>query len=297
MAGKAVIAVGQMCSGSSRRANFRVCSELARRAKAAEAELLCLPECFHFLGRSSKESVKIGESLDGTGENVYVDDDRDIHDEEWYREKGSIQRYKDLAKDVGIWLSLGGFQERSDDPSRIHNAHLLISSSGELMATYRKVHLFDVDVPNGPILQESSFTMAGRDLVAADSPVGRLGMTTCYDLRFPAMYASLTRLGAEVMLIPSAFTVPTGEAHWEILLRARAIENQCYVVAAAQAGQHNEKRQSYGRAMIVSPWGEILADCGRESTVEMMTATVDFSRLASIRERMPCALHARPELY
>jgi predicted amidohydrolase len=159
-----------------------------------------------------------------------------------------------------MWLSLGGFQEKGPDDSHQYNTHVLIDDSGEIRSSYRKIHLFDVDVPGNMVYKESRFTTAGDTVVAVDSPFGRLGLTVCYDLRFPELYQCLRfKHQAQVLLVPSAFTKVTGEAHWEILLRARAIETQCYVIAAAQAGKHNEKRESYGDSIIIDPWGTVIA--------------------------------------
>ncbi|KAL9259386.1 Deaminated glutathione amidase, chloroplastic/cytosolic-like protein [Drosera capensis] len=170
-----------------------------------------------------------------------------------------MKQYCSLARDSGIWLSLGGFQEKGSDDSQ-----------------YRKIHLFDVDVPGGMVYKESSFTEAGEDIVALDTPVGRLGLTVCYDLRFPEIYEHLRfHHQAQVLLVPSAFTKITGQAHWEILLRARAIETQCYVIAAAQAGKHNQKRESFGDSLIIDPWGTVV---DRLST-GIAVAEIDFSHV------------------
>lgn len=157
-----------------------------------------------------------------------------------------------LAKRFGMWLSLGGLHERPegeiDSTTKMFNSHFIVDSAGDVRARYQKVHLFDVSIPGGPVLNESSGTEAGNEMVVVDSPVGRLGLATCYDLRFPELFQGLTRAGAQILLVPSAFTAATGKDHWEVLLRARAIENQCYVIAAAQVGRHNEKR--YGKIIF-----------------------------------------------
>eukprot|EP00903_Cladosiphon_okamuranus_P010756 g10163.t2 len=229
----------------------------------------------------------------------------------------SMTRYCNLAKDNGIWLSLGGFQEkvppeaipssdrtdRDEEPrqplpaqsqgSRVFNTHVIISGRGEIEAAYRKIHLFDVDIPGGPVLMESLYTQAGQEMsVCEGSPAGSLGLSTCYDLRFPEMYACLAK-SSQVVLVPSAFTVPTGRAHWEVLLRARAIETQAYVIASAQVGQHNEKRTSYGHSLIVDPWGEVLADAGGEDSPCIRTAEIDLSRVSQVRSSMPIQQHRR----
>lgn len=151
--------------------------------------------------------------------------------------------------------------------------------------------MFDVSIPGKVNLQESKTTNAGKQLVVCDSPIGKLGLSTCYDVRFPEMYIDLIQQGAEVLLVPSAFTVPTGQAHWHILLRSRAIENQCYVLAAAQVGQHNSKRQSYGHSIAIDPWGEILNDAGGTEYPCIITCDIDHKKLQSVRERMPIQQH------
>eukprot|EP00752_Nemacystus_decipiens_P006791 g6098.t1 len=289
------VAVGQMTATSSKLHNFDVCARLVKEAVAAGASFLALPECFNFIGEHWTETVKAAEPLTGP----------------------SMTRYCNLAKDHGIWLSLGGFQEnappegglpahrtdRDDEPrqpcpsqsqgSRVFNTHVIISGSGVIEAAYRKIHLFDVDIPGGPVLMESRYTQAGREMsVCEGSPAGRLGLSTCYDLRFPEMYTCLSK-SSQVLLVPSAFTVPTGRAHWEVLLRARAIETQAYVIASAQVGQHNEKRASYGHSVIVDPWGRVLADAGGEDSPCIRTAEIDLPKVDEIRSSMPIQQHRR----
>jgi predicted amidohydrolase len=184
-------------------------------------------------------------------------------------------------------LSLGGFQERFDD-THLCNTHVVIDDAGMIRDTYQKMHLFDVDVPGGSSYKESSFTVPGTKIVSVDSPVGRLGLTVCYDLRFPKIYQQLRfEQKAQVLLVPSAFTKVTGEAHWEILLRARAIETQCYVIAAAQAGKHNEKRESYGDTLIIDPWGTVVGRLPDRVSTGIVVADIDFSLIDSVRTKMP----------
>jgi predicted amidohydrolase len=255
-------------------ANFEACARLAATAKEQQAELLCLPECFNFIGSSGSESVSIAEPLDGP----------------------IITRYCQLARDQTIWLSLGGFQEKGPDEEHVYNSHLIVNSDGEIVHTYRKMHLFEVDLPTVS-LHESNFTTAGSgsDLAVCDSPIGKLGPTICYDMRFAETYLTLAEMGADVLLMPSAFTVKTGMAHWEVLLRARAIECQCYVIAAAQVGTHNQKRESYGHAMIVDPWGTVVAHCSNKEGVAV--ADIDLEWLNTVRAQMPVADHRRRDVY
>lgn len=233
-----------------------------------------------------------------------------------------LEGLKAIAVKSGLWISAGGLHEEGAPPSpddelcrpRVYNTHFIMDSHGQIVAKYRKIHLFDVSIPSQGIeLRESATTAPGSNLVVCDSPIGKLGLSTCYDLRFPEMYAALVQEGgADVLLVPSAFTVPTGKAHWHTLLRARAIENQCYVLASAQFGQHNEKRMSYGHSIAIDPWGDIVADAGGcdgegDSNCRMddssdansnltMTPTVVFcdiddDKMKSTRERMPIQLH------
>jgi predicted amidohydrolase len=267
---KSKIAVAQMTSVGNIETNFQTCKTLAEQAVSQGAKILFLPENFNFLGMSPTESLALAEPLDGP----------------------IIARYAALAKSLGVWLSLGGFQERGPDPEHLYNCHVIINSDGDVAASYRKIHLFNVDVPGGPVLMENRFTSPGTGLATCDTPVGRLGLSVCYDLRFPAVYQRLAfELGAEILLVPSAFTVATGKAHWEVLLRARAIETQTYVVAAAQAGQHNEKRESYGHSLIIDPWGKVISKLDDPLVTGIAVAEIDLAEMRSIRERMPVKEH------
>jgi len=271
-----VCALVQMTSCNDTAQNFTQCSELVRQAKAAECEMVFFPECFAFIGAAAGQAQQVAEPLDGP----------------------LMQRYQQLAKQNQIWLSLGGFQERCAEPSesRIFNTHVVIDAQGELCAVYRKIHLFDVPMVG---LVESKQAMAGSELVTCDSPAGRLGVTICYDMRFPELYQKLTFLhGAQVLLMPSAFAMKTGAAHWETLLRCRAIENQCYVVASAQVGQHNEdgnKRQSWGHACVFDPWGEQLVQMGTDIGIAVFE--IDLDELDRVRGNMPINQHRRYDIY
>ncbi|KAM3577190.1 hypothetical protein VYU27_000873 [Nannochloropsis oceanica] len=282
-----LVAVGQLTSTEDRDQNIRRCRDLAVRAKKAGAALLCLPECFSLVGSSWRETVAAGQPIEGP----------------------MVSEMRTLAKEQGLWLSLGGFPEKmpspqnskiedsGDENERVYNTHIVLDDKGDIKALYRKIHLFDVNFPNGPVLQESKYTAPGAEVVVIDSPIGRLGLSTCYDLRFPELYQALVKRGAEVLLVPSAFTVLTGQAHWEILLRARAIETQCYVLASAQAGQHNEKRASYGHSLIVDPWGKVMEDAGGDASPALVMAEIDLKRLHEIRAKIPVQLHRRRDVF
>ena len=267
------IAVGQMCASSDVEKNFEVVADLCSQAKDRGCSMLFLPECFAFIGVKGTDALAVMEPLNGP----------------------LLGRYRELAAKHGLWLSLGGFAEQGPDRDRRFNAHIIVNDAGEIRASYRKIHLFDVDMGdvNGPVLMESRTAAAGETLVTCDSPAGKLGLTVCYDLRFPEMFARLRyELGCEMMLVPSAFTKPTGQAHWETLLRARAIETQSYVVAAAQAGVHSEGRASHGHAMIVDPWGKVVAELDGEET-GIAVADVDLGYLKDVRSRIPVETHRR----
>ncbi|KAF9210509.1 Nitrilase [Podila verticillata] len=186
---------------------------------------------------------------------------------------------------------------KSPYQGKLYNTHVLINHHGDIVSSYRKIHLFDVNIANGPILMESNNTVSGTQLVApVPTPAGRVGLGICYDLRFPEMALALRKQGAEMLTYPSAFTVKTGEAHWEVLLRSRAIETQSYVVAAAQAGKHSDKRASYGHSMIVDPWGKVLAECDGHSE-GIAVAFVDLASLTRIRAEMPVLEHRRYDIF
>lgn len=196
----------------------------------------------------------------------------------------------EMARRHRVWLLVGSVAERCDaDPTRCHNTSVLYNADGDVVASYRKIHLFDIDLPDGPSFQESAHIAPGHELVVADTPVGRLGLSVCYDLRFPETYQALVEAGAELITVPSAFTVPTGQAHWHALLRARAIETQAYVLAPAQEGPHGGGRVSYGHSLVVDPWGVVLAECGEGEGLAL--AEVDRERVHALRRAMPIAAH------
>nr|DBA13892.1 TPA: hypothetical protein GDO54_004918 [Pyxicephalus adspersus] len=272
-----LIAVCQVTSTANKEDNFSTCSALIREASAQSAAMVFLPEAFDYIGGSTEETLSLAETLQG----------------------GLIERYSDLARECRLWLSLGGFHEKGsdwDNDRRIFNCHLILDDKGNIRSVYRKAHLFDVELKSGVSLKESNFTIPGSELAPPIcTPVGKVGLGVCYDLRFPEMSLALSRDGAEVLTYPSAFTVTTGMAHWEVLLRARAIENQCYVVAAAQTGSHNQRRTSYGHAMVVDPWGAVIAQCRDGPGV--CYAEINLPYLHRVRQEMPVQNHRRPELY
>ncbi|XP_051563818.1 deaminated glutathione amidase [Myxocyprinus asiaticus] len=274
-----VAAVCQVTSTPDKEANFTACKRLIEQAKENGASMIFLPEGFDYIGSSREETLQLSESLDG-----------DI-----------ITRYTHLARKLDVWLSLGGFHERGHEwksDQRIYNSHIIIDGQGKIVSVYRKGHLFDVELTGkGVSLKESAFTIPGPRLVPpVQTPIGKVGLGVCYDLRFPELSSALQRHGAEILTYPSAFTVATGSAHWEVLLRARAIETQCYVLAAAQVGAHHSKRMSYGHASAVDPWGLVIGDCGG-TDVGIAMVQIDLQGLRDIRRDMPVQQHRREKEY
>lgn len=203
----------------------------------------------------------------------------------------ALAAFRDLARETEAWLLAGSLTIRQDD-GPLFNRSFLLAPDGEIVARYDKIHMFDVELPNGQVLQESAAYRPGGEAVIAEMPWGLLGMTICYDMRFPEYYRNLARAGAEMLTVPSAFTKVTGQAHWHVLLRARAIETGSFVLAPAQTGRHVGKRESYGHALIVDPWGEILAEAGED--VGFIVADIDLDRVDDVRRRIPSLRHDRP---
>jgi predicted amidohydrolase len=199
---------------------------------------------------------------------------------------------RDAAARMGIWVHLGSLALREEGEERLVNRGFVIDSSGGIRARYDKIHLFDVDLPTGESWRESSSYRPGEGAAVVETPLGLLGMSICYDLRFAGLFAALTDAGATILGIPAAFTVPTGEAHWHVLMRARAIEAGVFVIAAAQCGQHEDGRRTYGHSLVVGPWGEILLDMGE--AVGVAFAETDPARVDEVRGRLPAVRHRRP---
>ncbi|MEZ4402714.1 MAG: carbon-nitrogen hydrolase family protein [Kofleriaceae bacterium] len=268
-----LVAAVQMCSTDDLVRNLATCRALAARAAAAGAQIIVLPECFAFLGSREGDKMAVAETIDPAHPGPIV------------------ETLLEIAADHRAVVVGGGMPEQvAGDSRRAYNTALVVGPGGELVARYRKIHLFDVDIPGGATLRESDATAAGSSgLVVRTHGLG-LGITICYDVRFPELYRRLWRAGADVMLVPAAFTAHTGAAHWHLLLRARAVENQAYVIAAAQGGQHNPKRASFGHALGVDPWGTVVADHADGEGV--IVVAVDPALIASTRRNMPCSAHA-----
>ena len=262
------VAVAQMCSVPSLAENMEVCGRLVEEAARAGARWVAFPENAPFLGLET-DKLPIAEALDGP----------------------IVGAFKALARRHGLGILLGSTAETGPDPGRVYNTSVLIDSSGKLLADYRKIHLFDVELPDGKTLMESEAVAPGEDVVLADFDGVKVGLTICYDLRFPEIYRMLRARGAQVLCVPAAFTERTGRDHWEVLLRARAIENQSYVLAPGQWGEHFKGRRSYGRSMIIDPWGTILAQV--PDGVGVALAEIDTDAVDEVRRRMPCLSHSK----
>jgi predicted amidohydrolase len=268
MSDRLLAAAVQMTSTSDVEKNLATAERLVEEAARRGASFVGLPENFAYL-RSEGEKVVEAQALDGP----------------W------VRRMADLARRLRVTLLLGSLPERIEGDARVRNASVLLGPEGQTLAVYRKIHLFDIDLPGMEHLRESRSVVPGEEIVVARAPFGPLGLTICYDLRFPELYRELVRRGARVLAVPSAFTERTGKAHWEVLLRARAIENLAYVVAPAQVGTHAPGRASHGHALVVDPWGDVIAQVADGEGVAV--AELDFARQERLRRELPALSHGR----
>jgi predicted amidohydrolase len=265
------VALFQSTTGIDPVANGRAVEQAIGEAAAGGAEILFTPEMSGLLDRDSARAAK---SL--------RPEDKD----------GVLAAARQAARRHGIWLHRGSLAVLVDG-GKVANRSFVIDREGEIRARNDKIHLYDVDLPTGESWRESNVYSAGKGVVLVNgTPVGRLGLTICYDLRFPGLFARMAEAEADVIAVPAAFTVPTGRAHWHILLRARAIEAGLFVVAAAQTGRHEDGRQTFGHSLVVDPWGEVLLDMGEERGVGF--ADIDLSRITDVRGRIPALSHRRP---
>jgi deaminated glutathione amidase len=261
-------AVIQLTSSTDVEANLARAADWIERAARAGAKLVALPENLPCMRDDTAGPHPAAQTPDGR----------------------VVRFLREQAKQHGIVLAGGSFPEAIPGEERVHNTSLVIEANGEVAARYRKIHLFDVDLPEAQLM-ESRGVAPGGEVVVARTSAGVLGLSICYDVRFPELYRELAARGAEVLLVPAAFTVPTGRDHWEVLLRARAIENQAFVLAAAQYGMHSARRSTYGRSMIIDPWGLVLA---RVPDGEgMALAELDMDHLTRIRRQLPALRHRR----
>jgi deaminated glutathione amidase len=264
------VAACQMRSGDDVEANVATAEALLREAADGGADIAVLPEVFPYLGPVARIS-EIAQPLDGS----------------------IAARLAAVARERGMWIVGGSIHEA--DEGRVHNTAPLFDRSGGLVARYRKIHLFDVDLPDQPRFRESAIYAAGDQLVTHPTDLARVGFAICYDLRFPELFRGLVSLGAEVIVLPAQFQFLTGEAHWHVLLRARAIEDQCFLVAAAQWGGYGDPdagRRSYGHSLVVDPWGRVLAEAAEEGT-GVVFADLDLSELRRVRTVLPALEHRR----
>ena len=265
MKNKFRIAALQMISGPEVAPNLFTAEQLLRQAATEGALLVALPEYFPLIGASDSERLAARES--------------DAH--------GPIQNFlSEIARELGIWLVGGSLPLTADDPAKLRNSCLVYDPSGKRVARYDKIHLFGF-TRGAESYNESLTIEAGTQAVAFDTPLGRIGLAICYDLRFPELFRTLGVV--DLLVVPAAFTETTGRAHWELLLRARAVENQCYLLAAAQGGEHPSGRMTHGNSMIVDPWGEVLAR--RDKGPGVVTAEIDPARLAEVRASLPALQH------
>lgn len=260
----------QMTSGPEVAANLVVAETLLAAAAATGAGLAALPENFALMARSDAERLGAAED--------------DGH--------GPIQDFlAETARRHKLWLVGGTLPIKTTQPNKVHSACLLFDDQGRRVARYDKIHLFDVELPNGEQYRESTVFEPGTEVVVTDTPFGKLGLAVCYDLRFPELFRAMLGRGAEVFAVPSAFTALTGRAHWDVLVRARAIENLAWVIAPAQGGRHANGRETYGHSMVVSPWGEILTH--QENGPGVVLAVCDPLRQREIRAQLPSLQHRK----
>lgn len=271
MASKLKVGLVQMTSTTSVERNIEISSGLIRDAAAMGAELVGLPEVVNLMQVNRDESRKVA-ALE--------------------TEDPSLAAYRILAKELGIWLHAGSLMIRLSDDERFANRGFLIGPDGEIRGRYDKIHMFDVNLANGESYRESNGFRPGGHATVVDTPWGGYGMAVCYDVRFPHLFRDLAKAGARILAVPAAFTRTTGQAHWHTLLRARAIENGCFVIAPAQCGDHEDGRKTFGHALVIDPWGEVLADGGAEPGV--VVAEIDLARVDEVRAMVPSLTNDLP---
>ncbi|HEY7723907.1 MAG TPA: carbon-nitrogen hydrolase family protein [Anaeromyxobacteraceae bacterium] len=263
-----IAAAVQMTSGADRSRNVETALRLVGQAADQGARLAALPENFSFMGRE-EERIAGAEPVAGP----------------------TVSRLREVARGRRIFVLAGSIAEKVDAPGKTANTSVLIADDGSIAGVYRKIHLFDVNIPDGARYAESETVLPGDRPVVAETALGKIGLTVCYDLRFPELYRKLVDGGADLVTIPAAFTLYTGKDHWEVLVRARAIENLCYVAAPAQVGRHGQNRVTFGNAMVVDPWGVVLARCPDGEGVCL--APVRRERLLQVRRELPALEHRK----
>ncbi|GAW90977.1 carbon-nitrogen hydrolase family protein [Calderihabitans maritimus] len=268
---KFLAAAVQMDTQEHKDQNLKRAEELIGEAADRGASLVALPETFNFMG-SPREEKANAEYIPGP----------------------TIQRMVALAEKYKIWLHCGSILEKAPETEKLYNTSVLLNPRGEIVARYRKLHLFDVELSGGPVSRESKTREFGKSIVVTDTDLGRVGFSICYDLRFPELYRIMALEGAEMIFVPAAFTMHTGKDHWEPLLRARAIENQCYIIAPGQTGK-KKTYTTYGKSMIVDPWGNVLGLAPEGESV--VVAEIDLNYLRRVREQIPSLKNRRPDIY
>ena len=263
-----LVAATQMTSTADRVRNLDTAMRLVSEAADLGAKLVGLPENFVYMG-PEEGRLSGAETLEGP----------------------TLSALRELARRRGIFIVAGSISEKVSDPKKTANTSALIADDGSIIAAYRKIHLFDVQIPDGARYAESEGVVPGDQAIVAPTALGRIGLTICYDLRFPELYRKLAGFGAQIITIPAAFTLFTGKDHWEVLVRARAIENLAYVIAPAQVGRHSASRQTFGNAMVVDPWGVVLARCADGEGV--CVARFDRARLERVRQELPALKHRK----
>lgn len=263
-----LVAAAQMTSGADKAQNVATATQLIRRAAKVGASFIGLPENFSWLGPEA-ERAGAAESLEGP----------------------TLLHFAALARELGVTVLAGSVLESGAPGNRLFNTSVLFGPDGARLGVYRKIHLFDVEVGDGQTYRESAAVAPGADVVVAESPLGKVGMSVCYDLRFPELYRLHAEAGAVLLTVPAAFTLATGKDHWEVLLRARAIENQAYVMAPAQQGRHPKDRMTWGHAMLVDPWGLVTARASEGEGLAM--GEVNLALLEKVRRSLPALQHRR----
>ncbi len=266
-----IIAAIQMCSSNVVEENLLTSAKLIAEAAKNDAKLVVLPEMFAIMGLKTTDKVDVKEKF----------------------KEGAIQLFlSEQAKKNSIWIIAGTIPIECSDANKVSAASIVFDDNGNIVARYDKIHLFDVSVTETEVYKESDTTMPGNKIVVVQTPVGKIGLSVCYDIRFPELFRCLANSGAEIFSVPSAFTVKTGEAHWELLTRSRAVENFSYVIGACQGGTHASGRSTYGNSLIVDPWGTVVAKKSG-STQGVIYADIDLAKLYEIRKSIPVFQHQK----
>jgi predicted amidohydrolase len=267
-----IFAAVQLTTTDDYQNNINKAVNFVEKAAKYGAKVVSLPETFAFIGKKENK-FKYSQDLNGEISQIF----------------------SGLAKNNGIFILAGSIHESIQGSDKLYNTSMLFSPEGKMLDFYRKIHLFDANLPGPEKYQESDDFAAGNQeqIKVTDTSSGKLGLTICYDLRFPELYRKLAQKGAEIIFVPSAFTMQTGKDHWEVLLRARAIENQVYIIAPGQYGFHSERRESYGNSMIIDPWGKVISRASDRE--EIIYADIDLEYLKKIRQKLPCLNHIRIE--